>query len=234
MRVVATAMAFVACAPAIGWAADEWHGVVAPYMMGASMGGNTTLRGQQVEVDVPASAIFSNLQFGAMGLAFAKKGRWGIGGDALWMALGTTVRNTNIDFNQGAFAFYGLRELGPGADLVAGLRVITLQGELTFKALGTDVSQARTWVDPLVGIRVHTDDGRRVSFGVYGEVGGFGAGSDFAWQVFPRVGLRVTERASMEFGWRWLDIDYSAGDGRDKFGYDVLAQGPVGGVSFRF
>ena len=29
------------------------------------------------------------------------------------MALGTTVRNTNVDFNQGAFAFYGLRRLVP-------------------------------------------------------------------------------------------------------------------------
>ena len=63
----------------------------------------------------------------------ARKGRWGFGADAIWMALGTTVRDTNVDFNQGAFAFYGLRELGPAADVTFGLRVNTLQGELTFK-----------------------------------------------------------------------------------------------------
>ena len=52
------------------------------------------------------------------------------------MALGTTVRNTNVDFNQGAFAFYGLRRLGAAADLTFGMRVNTLQGELKFKTLG--------------------------------------------------------------------------------------------------
>ena len=54
--------------------------------------------------------------------------------DAIWMALGSTVRNTNVDFNQGAFAFYGLRRLGAAADLTLGMRVNTLQGKLTFNA----------------------------------------------------------------------------------------------------
>jgi hypothetical protein len=49
------------------------------------------------------------------------------------MALGTTVRETNIDVNQGAFAFYGLRQLSPAADVTFGLRVNILQGQLTFR-----------------------------------------------------------------------------------------------------
>ena len=81
-----------------------------------------------------ASDIFSNLQFGAMGLVVARKGNWGVGADAIWMALGATVRETNVDFNQGAFAFYGLRRLAPAADLTFGLRVNTLQGNLEFKS----------------------------------------------------------------------------------------------------
>ena len=73
-----------------------------------------------------------------------------------------------------------------------------------------------------------------MSFGVYGEIGGFGAGSDFAWQLFPRVGFRFAEKASLEFGWRWLDMDYATGEGTEQFGYDVLTQGPVAGLAFRF
>jgi hypothetical protein len=215
-------------------ATDEWEVVVAPYLMGASMEGNTTVRGREVEVDVSASDIFSNLQFGAMGLVVAKKGAWGFGGDAMWMALGTTVRETNVDFNQGGFAFYGVRELSPAADLTFGARVNTLQGELTFKTIGVDVSQDKNWVDPLVGIRLHTPGNPRVGFGVYGEIGGFGAGSDFAWQLFPRIGFRLAEKASLEFGWRWLDMDYATGEGSEEFGYDMLIQGPVGGLAFRF
>lgn len=198
------------------------------------MSGSTTLRGREAEVDVSASDIFSNLQFGAMGLFVARKGSWGFGSDVIWMALGTTVREINVDFNQGAFAFYGLRRLGPAADLTFGLRVNTLQGELDFKRLGVAVDQDKTWVDPLVGVTLRTPSERRVVVRVYTEIGGFGLGSDFAWQVFPTVGIRLGTAGSLEFGYRWLDIDYESGDGNERFGWDMLSQGPVIGFGFRY
>ena len=46
--------------------------------------------------------------------------------------------------------------------------------------------------------------------------------------------MRLTERASIEFGYRWLDINYESGEDDEKFGYDMLTQGPVAGISFRF
>ena len=150
------------------------------------------------------------------------------------MALGTTVREINVDFNQGGFAFYGLRRLGAAADLTFGLRVNTLQGELDFKRLGVAVDQSKTWVDPLVGVLLRTPEAHRIGFRVYSEIGGFGIGSDFAWQVFPVVVLRMTEKASIDLGYRWLDLDYTTGDGTDAFSYDVLSQGPVMGFTFRF
>ena len=213
---------------------DEWEVTVAPYFMGAAMSGTTTVRGRAVDVDVSASDIFSNLQFGAMGFVVARKGNWGLGADAIWMALGTTVRNTNVDFNQGAFAFYGLRRLGSAADLTLGLRVNTLQGKLTFKTVGVDVSQDKTWVDPLVGLTLRSPREHRLQAQVYTEIGGFGAGSDFTWQVFPSLGVKLGDRVSLEVGYRWIDIDYSTGDGSERFAYDVLTQGPVGGFAFRF
>jgi hypothetical protein len=213
---------------------DKWDVTVAPYFMGAAMSGTTAVRGREVEVDVSASDIFSNLQFGAMGLVVARKGKWGLGGDAIWMALGTTARNTNVDFNQGAFAFYGLRRLGAAADLTAGMRVNTLQGQLKSNTLGFDVSQDKTWVDPLVGLILHSSGERRVQLKVYTEIGGFGLGSDFTWQVFPTVGFKFTDHFSLEAGYRWLDMDYKTGDGNEQFVYDVLTQGPIGGLAFRF
>ncbi len=213
---------------------DEWDVTVVPYFMGASMSGTTAVRGREVDVDVSASDIFSNLQFGAMGLVVARKGKWGLGGDAIWMALGTTVRNTNVDFNQGAFAFYGLRRLGAAADLTLGMRVNTLQGKLTFNALGVSVSQDKTWVDPLVGLTLRSPGEHRVHLQVYTEIGGFGVGSDFTWQIFPTLGFKFTDHFSLEAGYRWLDLDYETGDGNERFAYDVLTQGPVGGLAFRF
>jgi hypothetical protein len=202
--------------------------------MGASMDGTTTVRGREVDVQASASDIFSNLQFGAMGVVVARKGHWGVGSDIIWMALGTTVREINVDFNQGAFAFYGLRSLGPAADVTFGVRINTLQGTLDFKRLGLSVDQSKTWVDPIVGLTLRTPPGRRVMARVYTEIGGFGVGSDFTWQIFPSVGFRLGRVSSIELGYRWLDIDYTSGEGNQQFGWDMLTQGPVVGFGFRF
>jgi hypothetical protein len=56
-----------------GWAtpataqatSDKWNVFVAPYLMGAAMSGETTVRGVDVDVDASTSDIFSNLRFGA-------------------------------------------------------------------------------------------------------------------------------------------------------------------------
>jgi opacity protein-like surface antigen len=207
-------------------AGDEWDVLVAPYLMGAAMGGTSTVRGVDVNVDLSASDVFSNLQFGAMGIAVARRGNWGFGTDLIWMALGTTVRDTNVDFNQGVFAFYGLRRLSPAADVTFGLRVNTLQGELTFKGPGVTRSQGQTWVDPIAGVTIRTTATRLVQLRLYTEVGGFGAGSDFTWQVFPDLSVNLTQKVSLDLGYRWLDLDYATGEGNDQFRYNVLTQGP--------
>ncbi len=227
-------------APADG----SWQVTVAPYMMGAAMKGTTAVAGQEATIDLSASDIFKNLQFGAMGLLVARKGAWGLGGDAIWMSLGANGAapgpagvTASVDMNQGAFAFYGLRRLGASADLMAGLRVNTLQASLrTNGPLAVrSLDGSKTWVDPIVGLQLRTpQNGGRWHAQVYTEIGGFGAGSAFTWQVFPTVGIMLSERASLELGYRWLDIDYSTGELTTLFRYDVLTQGPLMGFAFRF
>jgi hypothetical protein len=222
---------------------DEWKVTIAPYMMGAAMNGTSAVKGQELTVDLSTSDIFSNLQFGAMGLVVARKGAWGVGGDAIWMALGangTTPGPIGItgsaDLNQGAFAFYGLRNLGPAADVFFGGRVNTLQAKLRFNGPAQfNTEGSKTWFDPIVGLQLRTPDtGNRFHAQVYTEIGGFGMGSDFTWQLFPTIGFNLTEGASVEFGYRWLDINYSSGENLTLFKYDVLTQAPVIGFAFRF
>ena len=83
-------LSVVAASPASAQApaGDAWKITVVPYLMGAAMSGTTAVKGQELDVDMSASDIFSNLQFGAMGLVVARKGNWGVGGDAIWMSLG--------------------------------------------------------------------------------------------------------------------------------------------------
>jgi len=225
-------------------AGDTWKVTIEPYILGASMGGTTTVRGEEITVDMSASDIFSNLQFGAMGIVVARKGDWGFGGDAIWMALGangTTPGPVGVtgsaDMSQGAFAFYGLRRLAPYADLFFGGRInylsanLRINGPLNVRS----VDGSKTWFDPIVGLQLKTPDtGRRWHAQVYTEIGGFGAGSTFTWQVFPTFGVNLAKWVSLDFGYRWLDIDYSSGEDETLFKWDVLTQGPVLGFGFRF
>jgi hypothetical protein len=234
-----------AAAPAFAQppAADSWKVTVAPYFLGASMNGTVAVAGQEATVDMSFSDILDHLQFGAMGLVVARKGNWGFGGDAIWMSLGANgtasgpaATTGSVDFNQGAFAFYGLRRLAPVADLLFGARINTLQGKLGFNGPGArSVDGSKTWVDPIVGLQLHTlDKGKRWHAQVYSEIGGFGAGSTFTWQIFPTFGVDLAKWCSLEFGYRWLDIDYKSGENQTLFKYDVLTQGPLLGFAFRF
>lgn len=226
-------------AGAQGTPGDTWQVTIMPYLMGAGMGGTTAIAGQEVTVDASASEILGNLQFGAMGVVVARKGKWGVGGDAMWMSLGAngTSVPASVDVNQGGFAFYALRSLGPVADLTFGGRVNVMQGNIrvTGPAAIRSADGSKTWFDPLVGLILHTPEGKsRWHAMVYTEIGGFGAGSKIAWQVFPTVGVDVAKRVSLDFGYRWLKTDYETGEGLTFFKYDVLAQGPVLGFAFKF
>jgi hypothetical protein len=243
---LAVSLAIFAASPAAAQApaGDSWKVTVVPYLMGAAMSGTAAVAGQELDVEMSASDIFSNLQFGAMGLVVARKGNWGVGGDAIWMSLGANGTapgplgvTGSADMSQGAFAFYGLRRLAPSADLFFGGRVNYLSANLRINGplQVRSVDGSKSWFDPIVGLQLRTpENGRRWHAQVYTEIGGFGVGSTFGWQVFPTIGVSLAKQVSIEFGYRWLDTDYSSGEDATLFKYDVLSQGPVIGFGFRF
>jgi len=241
---VAIALVIAATTPLAAQAPpDAWKVTVVPYFMGAAISGTTAVAGQEATIDASFSDILSNLQFGAMGLVVARKGNWGVGGDALWMALGGNgtgpagLLSASVDVNQGGFAFYGLRRLSPVADLTFGGRVNVLQANLrlTGPAAVRSIDSSKTWFDPLVGLTLRTPAREsRWHAQVYSEIGGFGVGSKFEWQIFPTIGIDVSTRVSIDFGYRWLDMDYETGENLSFFKYDALTQGPVMGFAFKF
>jgi len=218
--------------------AGQWQFVIEPYFMGASMSGTTGMAGQEMTIGLSASDIFENLKFGMMGTALARKGRWGLGFDGMWASLGATTPGDpafTVDGDQGQFGFYGVRQLAQVADLTFGLRWNIISNairpaETPLRA----VSDTVQWLDPLVGLNLHLPAGRRFRAAIYAEVGGFGLGSDFAWQVCPTVGIQASRRLGLDFGWRWLAADYESGSGASAFKWDVIQQGPVLGLVFAF
>jgi opacity protein-like surface antigen len=93
-----------------------------------------------------------------------------------------------------------------------------------------DQSTSLDWVDPFVGLRLTGKVSDRVFAMLYGDVGGFGVGSELTWQAFAGMGWKWTDTTTLEAGYRYLYIDYEDG-GLDM---ELDLAGFVMGVGFQF
>jgi len=87
--------------------------------------------------------------------------------------------------------------------------------------LSTRVARTDDWFDPYVGLRARYNFNDRFYATVKGDVGGFGVGSDFAWQAEAALGCRLSERIFAEAGYRALGMDYD----HDGLTYNVVTHG---------
>ena len=111
---------------------------------------------------------------------------------------------------------------------------------LKFKRSGSAVvadSGDLQWVDPVVGARVRHQIAPGKNLRLEGDIGGFGAGSEFSWQV---VGVYSFHTAAFgvpfnaDLGYRALSVDYSETGRFGKNGLDAVQHGPVMGVTFNW
>jgi hypothetical protein len=222
-----------------------WGFLVAPYFLFPNMNGQTTVRGNVVDVDLGPSDIFDNLDFGAMLYLEMANRDWAITLDGLYMNLGAngktplTERDTEVDMKQWGITATGMWRVGSWAEIGVGGRFNSLEGGLVVApgevALpGFDVSDTNSWFDPLIVARFTAPLESKWKLGIRGDVGGFGVGSDFTWQVFPFVGYRFSNLFEISGGYRALGMDYNTGSGDDYFLYDMVTFGPQLGLVFHF
>jgi hypothetical protein len=232
-----------------------WEFQVAPYMWFLAASGDVTVKGQKSDLDLEFSDIWDELNIAGM-LAFeGRNGRWGFYGDLIGANLGkdTTVDGIKIDptvnlvwLTAGGFYRLGTWDLSDApankvptvtVDAFAGLRYTYLDMKLDFKGIG-DVSGDQDWVDPVVGARAIFDLSEHWVLSFNGDVGGFGVGSDFAWDAVGLIGYRFglfgKDNATAFGGYRARYQDYTDGSGDDKFEWDVTLHGPLLGLAIGF
>lgn len=94
------------------------------------------------------------------------------------------------------------------------------------------------WVDPIVGMRVTQQLTPRDEIMLMADIGGFGVGSQFSWEVFGGYSHswslgRACELA-LALGYRILSVNYEQGSGASQQGLDLTLHGPLAGLSLRF
>jgi hypothetical protein len=161
-------------------------------------------------------------------------------------------------WSSGQYTYTALDVLGGARywdqELDIALRVagqLTAAIKADFKRLGLSVQRSvkrsRTiavarsgeleWVDPFVGGRIRHQIAPDRELMLEGDVGGFGAGSDFSWQLVGTYGFDVHcfgTPLHTVVGYRALAIDYSENGRFGKNALDFVEHGPVMGVRFRW
>ena len=72
------------------------------------------------------------------------------------------------------------------------------------------------WVDPVLGMSGKYKVTGPISIYAKGDVGGFGAASDFTWQMGGGLECQVTRWLWSDIGWRYLKYDYTSGGFTNK------------------
>jgi opacity protein-like surface antigen len=223
--------------------AAEWKHELAPYLWGSAMDGAVGIGDVVAETQLSFSDILDNLEFGFMGTYRASRDRYSITVDAIYMGLGATekgpgrVLKADIDMDQiGLEADFGYA-LNERLTLLAGLRYVSLDADLKVTGpLGNPLtaSESQDWVDPVIGAQYSWPFADQWTLALRGDIGGFGIGSDFAWQGVATLRWQFSSRTALGVAYRYLDIDYEDGKGDNFFKYDMATSGPAMGVVFTF
>jgi opacity protein-like surface antigen len=97
-------------------------------------------------------------------------------------------------------------------------------------AIPDRVSGAEDWIDPIIGLRTRYNFTTSCYAVGRADIGGFGVGSDFAWQAYAGVGYQFNPKVTLELGYRYLQMDYTSGG----FTYDTATAGVFTALGIRF
>ena len=98
------------------------------------------------------------------------------------------------------------------------------------EATPTYAAGNKWWFDPIVGLRGQINITRWLFLAAQGDVGGFGAGSQIAWNTQATVGFNFTRNIFAEIGYRYMYVDYANGG----FLYNMNSYGLFSGVGVKF
>jgi hypothetical protein len=194
-----------------------------------------------VPVDASFSDILENFDIGLQGRLEARRNRFGVGVDFVWVNLGVAAAQTQladftVDFRQVIFEGIGFYRVATGGradnpahlDLLAGVRYTTSRTRLGVDTIGgvefDSEFQDLDWVDALAGAKFRAPLGSKLSILGRTDIAGFG--SDLTWNLEGDLAFLASQRFTVGAGWRYLDVDYDAGEGIERRQLELAYSGP--------
>jgi hypothetical protein len=221
-----------------GGAPQRWTVEITPYLWAAGLDGNTAADGASSEIDTDYGFFsLDNLDF-ALGTSLeARKGRWGMLYDAMYVELSDAFERSpgsEVEVSGGFVEALGSMTAANGRplELLVGLRYVALKATVDVAPIPR-AGARETWLDPLVGLELTHAFNERWSVALRGDIGGFGISSEsseLATNVSALFGWRIGDDLTLRGGYRMLQMDY---DG-DSLVLDATLQGYVVGATWTF
>ena len=126
-------------------------------------------------------------------------------------------------------------ELAASIRAGAQARISHLKAQLTSKVANTLTAQLNrslsfydNWFDPLIGLRGRLNLSKAFYLTAETDIGGFGIGSDIAWEGYAALGCDITRHIYSEVGYRALYDDF-----RDESDHDFIYQMWLQGIQIQ-
>jgi hypothetical protein len=224
----------------------EWHFSASPYLWFPGIYGTVGARGRDAGVHVGAIDLLSHLRFGLMGAVEARRGPFVLPLDIVWARLrddkaipAANLLATTANVKAGLLILtpkVGIRVLNEEKikfDVLAGFRYWHLGENLKFSPslLNLNFKRSQDLVDPVVGGRIEAALSPKFVVNILGDVGGWDTGSKLEYQVAGLIGYKIKESATLQAGYRYLDLNYRRG-GTNPAIFNVNLTGVLFGVTF--
>lgn len=223
---------------------SEWHIAVAPYLYMTGLSGEVGARGRSFDVDLSFGDILSDFSIGLMGTVEARKKRFVILSDLIWLRLKEERENTppaafsSSEVRVKTFIWdpeigYRVFESDRGFfDVLGGFRMMSVGVAIdTTSGIlpGFSAEQRKTWATPVGGFRGVVNVSEKVFLSTKFDIGG-GLGADFTTQIYAGGGFKLKPNMALIAGYRYLKTDYDDDGG---FLFDTSMNGMIVGLKIQ-
>lgn len=228
-------------APAAAQEAGDWVWQLTPYVWATGIDGDITpfTGAPTVSFDSSFPEVLKDLDAAFFLSGYARRDRFVLLGDLSHSASSRDglvppgvpatgrLEQTSLTLAAG---YRVVAEEGVALDLLAGARHWRIKGSAKVPLAGVSASPTFSFTDPILALRANVRLAPHWSAILYGDVGGFGVGSERTSQFVATVNYQLRDDVFLSAGYRTLSVDYRDGGTR----IDATMSGPIFGATWRF
>lgn len=213
---------------------ESWQFSLKPYLFLSGLSGSITAGDVTFPINSSFSELVDNLRVGAFLSLAGVKGSWGFLADVEYIGLqgegsGKVPVELRLDTVVGELDATYSPANDSNLRFVGGVRLFDVSQSLLIADEPTAEAKV-TVVDPVLGAVGTWDVADSILFQMRGDIGGFGVGSEFTYQLMLEFQWRLSDSLGLPFGYRVLGYQIQ----KESVQLDTRLGGLFLGLDYRF